>query len=111
MRWLPARAHDNGMFLIFANGVGEDSGEVRTGNAMLIDCYGRIIKETWRAADELVVGELDLSLLERCTGRRWLRARRPQLYQPLTVPTGLELHPIDARFSEEPVKDRPRQPK
>src|SRR5207247_7033403 len=31
MRWLPSRAHDNGMFLVFSNGVGEDSGEVRTG--------------------------------------------------------------------------------
>jgi len=27
MRWLPSRAHDNGMFLLFANGVGEDDGE------------------------------------------------------------------------------------
>jgi predicted amidohydrolase len=104
MRWLPARAHDNGMFLIFSNGVGEDSGEVRTGNAMLIDCYGRIITETWQASDALVIGELDLSLLDRCTGRRWLRARRPELYKPLVIPTGQELHPIDARFSDEPAQ-------
>jgi predicted amidohydrolase len=31
MRWLPARAHDNGLFIVFSNGVGEDNGEVRTG--------------------------------------------------------------------------------
>ena len=49
MRWLPSRAHDNGMFLIFSNGVGLDDDEVRTGNAMIIDCYGRILTETWRA--------------------------------------------------------------
>lgn len=104
MRWLPARAHDNGMFLVFANGVGEDAGEVRTGNAMLIDCYGRIINETWRARDEMVVGELDLSLLDRCTGRRWMRGRRPELYEPLVQRTGTELQPIDARFSDEPVR-------
>ena len=30
MRWLPSRAHDNGMFLVFANGVGQDDDEVRT---------------------------------------------------------------------------------
>jgi len=106
MRWLPARAHDNGMFLIFSNGVGEDSGEVRTGNAMLIDCYGRIINETWRARDELVIGELDLSLLDRSTGRRWLRGRRPELYGPLLQRTGDELPPIEARFSEAPVAKR-----
>jgi predicted amidohydrolase len=103
MRWLPARAHDNGMFLVFSNGVGEDSGEVRTGNAMVIDCYGRIINETWRARDELVVGDCDLSLLDRCTGRRWLRGRRPELYQRLTERDGREMSPMDARFSDEPA--------
>lgn len=106
MRWLPARAHDNGMFLVFANGVGEDSGEVRTGNAMVIDCYGRIINETWHARDELVVGDCDLSLLDRCTGRRWLRARRPELYGRLAQRDGRELHPIEARFSDEPAVRR-----
>ena len=103
MRWLPSRAHDNGVFLVFANGVGEDSGEVRTGNAMVIDCYGRIINETWRARDELVVADCDLTLLDRCTGRRWLRARRPELYQRLVERDGRELSPIEARFSDEPA--------
>jgi predicted amidohydrolase len=103
MRWLPARAHDNGMFLVFANGVGEDSGEVRTGNAMVIDCYGRIINETWRARDELVVADCDLTLLDRCTGRRWLRGRRPELYARLTERSGREMSPIEARFSDEPT--------
>jgi len=36
-RWLPARAHDNGLFLVFSNGVGVDDDEVRTGNAMILD--------------------------------------------------------------------------
>ncbi|WP_127571338.1 nitrilase family protein [Georgenia faecalis] len=103
MRWLPSRAHDNGLFLLFANGVGEDSGEVRTGNAMILDCYGRILAETSRARDEMVCAELDLTLLDRSTGRRWLRGRRPELYGPLTVPTGRELHPREARFSPEPA--------
>ena len=43
LRWLPSRAHDNGMFLVFSNGVGMDDNEVRTGNAMILDCYGRIL--------------------------------------------------------------------
>ena len=103
MRWLPARAHDNGMFLIFSNGVGLDDGEVRTGNAMVIDCYGRIIEETWRAEDAMVVADLDLELLPLCTGRRWLRGRRPELYHALTEPTGTELDPRAARFSDEPT--------
>jgi hypothetical protein len=32
MRWLPSRAHDNGMFLLFSNGIGLDDDEIRTGN-------------------------------------------------------------------------------
>ncbi|MDF3035107.1 MAG: acyltransferase [Paucimonas sp.] len=103
MRWLPARAHDNGMFLVFSNGVGEDHGEIRTGNAMLIDCYGRIINETWKARDEMVCGDLDLSLLDRCTGRRWIRGRRPLHYGKLCESSGKELGPIAARFSDEPT--------
>jgi predicted amidohydrolase len=106
MRWLPARAHDNGMFLLFSNGVGEDDGEVRTGNAMILDPYGRIVTETWKAQDELVVADLDLDLLPLCTGRRWIRGRRPELYGLLTQRLGHELDPRQARFSQAPV-DRP----
>jgi predicted amidohydrolase len=40
MRWLPARTHDNGLFLVYSNGVGLDD-EIRTGNAMILDPYGR----------------------------------------------------------------------
>ena len=90
MRWLPARAHDNGMFLIFSNGVGVDDDEIRTGNAMIIDPYGRILAETWKAADDIVIADLDPSLLNSSTGRRWIKTRRPELYGPLTMPTGIE---------------------
>jgi predicted amidohydrolase len=90
LTWLPARAHDNGLFLIFSNGVGMDGDEVRTGNAMILDPYGRIIKETWKADDDMVVADLDASLRDNCTGVRWIKTRRPEMYKPLTVPTGLE---------------------
>ena len=98
MRWLPARAHDNGMFLVFANGVGQDDDEVRTGNAMVIDCYGRVIRESQAIGDDLVVAALDASLRDRCTGVRWIKARRPDLYQPLAVPTGREMETRAVRF-------------
>ncbi len=99
MRWLPSRAHDNGMFLLFSNGVGLDGDEVRTGNAMILDCYGRIMAETWKARGEMVVADLDLALLENCTGRRWMRGRKPHLYRRLTEQTGAEIDARKARFS------------
>jgi predicted amidohydrolase len=90
MRWLPSRAHDNGLFLVFSNGVGVDDDEIRTGNAMVLDPYGRILAESGKAGDDMVVADLDASLLERSTGRLWMQARRPDLYAELAVPTGRE---------------------
>ncbi|MFN7826342.1 MAG: nitrilase family protein [Acidobacteriota bacterium] len=98
MRWLPARAHDNGLFLIFSNGVGIDDDEVRTGNAMILDPYGEILAETGRAADDMVIADLDASQQPLSSGRRWLRARRPELYGPLCVPTGQEMETWKVRF-------------
>jgi predicted amidohydrolase len=103
MRWLPTRAHDNGVFLVYSNGVGVDDDEIRTGNAMIIDPYGRILAETWKAGDDMVVADLDATLLDISTGRRWIKTRRPELYSPLTVPTGLERDTREVRFDGEGV--------
>lgn len=100
MRWLPSRAHDNGTFLIFANGVGVDDDEVRTGNSMILDPYGRILNETWAAADKMVVADLDLSLRKQATGLEWIAARRPDLYKLLTKRTGLERDTHELKFEE-----------
>lgn len=99
MRWLPARAHDNGLFILFSNGVGADADEVRTGNAMILDPYGRIVEETWVADNAMVSAELDLSLLAMSTGRRWIHGRRPELYGILTEAQGYERDARTARFS------------
>ncbi len=103
MRWLPTRAHDNGIFLIFSNGVGVDDNEIRTGNAMILDPYGRILAETWKAGDDMVIADLDGSLLEHNTGKRWLKTRRPDLYGPLTVATGIEQDTRTVRFDSKGV--------
>jgi len=100
MRWLPSRAHDSGLFLIFSNGVGVDDDEIRTGNAMILDPYGRILTETWKAEDTMVVADLDANLLKEATGRKWICARRPELYPPLTIPTGLERDARIMKFEE-----------
>ncbi len=98
MRWLPSRAHDNGMFLIFSNGIGRDDDEVRTGNSMIIDAYGRVLVEAENPREQMLVTDLDLSLSERATGTRWIRARRPQLYGSLVEYTGSEEDTRSVRF-------------
>jgi predicted amidohydrolase len=87
MRWLPSRAHDNGMFLVFSNGVGVDDDEIRTAESRAL-------------GDDLVVADLDASLLPTSSGRRWLRARRPELYEGLTRRTGEEMETRRVRFGE-----------
>lgn len=105
MRWLPARAHDNGLFLVFSNGVGRDDDEVRTGNAMILDPYGRTLAETDAIDDAMVVADLDASLRERATGVRWIKARRPELYGPLTELTGREQDTRFVRFEYDKTQD------
>ncbi|MBM3846682.1 MAG: acyltransferase [Verrucomicrobia bacterium] len=100
MRWLPSRAHDNGLFVVFSNGVGIDDDEVRTGNAMILDPYGRVLEETWKAGDDMVVADLYKDLLKDATGRSWIQARRPELYQPLIERTGQERDVRKLKFEE-----------
>ena len=70
---------------------------------MILDPYGRILAETWKAGDDMVVADLDVSLLEVSTGGRWIKTRRPELYEPLIVPTGLEQDTRTVRFDKKGV--------
>ena len=51
----------------------------------------------------MVSADLDLGLLPMSTGRRWIQARRPELYGALTQRTGRERDARTARFSDEPI--------
>lgn len=98
MRWLPSRAHDNGIFIAFSNGVGADEDEVRTGNAMVLDPYGRILAESTAIHDDIVAADLDLSLVPTSSGQRWMRGRRPELYGVLVERRGDEQSARSTRF-------------
>jgi len=98
MRWLPARAHDNGLFLLFSNGVGTDDDEVRTGNAMVLDPYGQVISESRSIEDDMVIADLKAELQPTSSGRRWLEARRPELYGPICQPSASRSDMRDIRL-------------
>ncbi|MEW4490167.1 nitrilase family protein [Thalassoglobus sp. JC818] len=105
MKWLPARAHDNGLFLVFANGVGRDDNEVRTGNSMILDPYGDVLIETKSVEDDMIVADLDPAVRKMCTGQRWLKTRRPELFKSLTERTGFEEDTRTVRFRHSPATD------
>jgi len=66
----------------------------------VLDPYGEIIAETRALGDDMVVADLDASILPTSSGRRWLRARRPELYGSLAQPTGQEQETRRVRFGE-----------
>lgn len=86
MRWLPARAYENGVYYIFSNAVGVDHDTIKPGNAMVLDPLGEIVAETNALGDDVVVGLCTPEKIEQSGGRRYLRARRPELYGPLVAP-------------------------
>ena len=56
--------------------------------------------ETRVAGDAMVVADLDASILPTSSGRRWMRARRPELYGSLSQPTGQEEATMKVRFGK-----------
>jgi len=97
MRWLPARAFENGVYYVFTNPVGVDHDTVKPGLAMIIDPFGEILAESHALGDDVVVALCTPEKIAESGGRRYLRARRPDLYAKLTepLPEGQkpEIHP------------------
>jgi predicted amidohydrolase len=86
MHWLPARAYDNGIYAVFSNPVGVDADTVKPGNAMILDPFGEVLVESRALGDDVVVGLLTPEKIEQSGGRRYIRARRPELYGKLVEP-------------------------
>lgn len=86
MRWLPARAYENGIYAVFTNPIGLDDGEVRNGNAMILDPFGEVLAECTELGDAVTVGLCTDEKIALSSGRRYLRARRPELYGQLVEP-------------------------
>ncbi len=86
MRWLPARAHDNGVYVLFANAVGVDADTVKPGCSMIIDPFGDVLAECRELGDGVVAAVLTPEKVDVSGGRRYIRARRPELYGRLVEP-------------------------
>jgi len=86
MRWLPARAWENGVYAVFSNAIGVDDDTIKPGLAMIIDPFGEVVAESRALGDDVVVALLTPEKLGQSSGRRYLRARRPELYGKLVEP-------------------------
>ena len=86
----------NGVYVAGVNRVGHENGDVRGncasgpglefwGGSFLADPFGRIVAKASHTDEEILIGEIDLALLED-TRRNWpfLRDRRIDAYAPIT---------------------------
>jgi predicted amidohydrolase len=87
VKWLPCRSYDNNIYTVFANGVGIDGPEIRTGNSMIIDPEGIILAETTEADNAMVVATLSKSARVGTLSGSHVMARRPKLYGKIVEPT------------------------
>jgi predicted amidohydrolase len=83
MKWLPSRAWDNGIYLVFANPIGMDDDQLKNGCSMIIDPHGDIIAECRKLDNDYVTATLEPEKLTQAGGYRYTKARRPELYRDI----------------------------
>ncbi|MBS1600258.1 MAG: nitrilase family protein [Bacteroidetes bacterium] len=80
MKWLPARAYDNGVYVVFSNAIGMDDDQVKNGCSMILDPFGDILAECRSLDNDFVTANIIPQKLIDAGAYRYIKARRPELY-------------------------------
>lgn len=83
MKWLPSRAYDNGVYVIFSNPIGMDDDQLKNGCSMIIDPFGDILAECRTLGDDFTSAILTREKLALAGGHRYTIARKPELYRDI----------------------------
>ena len=83
MKWLPSRAYDNAVYVVFSNPIGMDDDQLKNGCSMIIDPFGDIVSECRKLGSDFVTALLTPDKLRQAGGYRYLNARRPDLYRDI----------------------------
>ena len=83
MKWLPSRAYDNAVYVVFSNPIGMDDDQLKNGCSMILDPYGDIIAECRNLGDEVQSALCVPEKLTAAGGYRYMAARRPGLYKDI----------------------------
>jgi 5-aminopentanamidase len=83
MKWLPSRAYDNAVYVVFANPIGMDDDQLKNGCSMIIDPFGDVVAECRTLGDDVISSVLIPEKLKLAGGYRYLQARRPELYRDI----------------------------
>ncbi|EGX88246.1 Nitrilase/cyanide hydratase and apolipoprotein N-acyltransferase [Cordyceps militaris CM01] len=80
MKWLPARAYDNGIYVVFSNPIGMDDDQLKNGCSMVLDPFGDVLAECRKLDEDMAVAVCTRDKLEKAGGFRYRKARRPEIY-------------------------------
>ncbi len=83
MKWLPARAYDNGIYAVFSNPIGMDDDQLKNGCSMILDPYGDIIAECRSFDNEVAIATLTPEKIAASGGFRYKNAHKPELYKEI----------------------------
>ncbi len=83
MRWLPARAYDNGVYYAFTNPIGYDGEHLKNGNSMIIDPYGEVLSEIRSFENDITISKISKEKIKLSGGWRYKNARRTELYKDI----------------------------
>jgi len=83
MKWLPARAYDNGIYVVFSNPIGMEDDQLKAGRSMIIDPFGDVLAECCSFDDEIVTAIITPERTIQAGGHRYIQARRPELYRDI----------------------------
>lgn len=80
MKWLPARAYDNALYVVFSNPIGMDDDQLKNGCSMILDPFGDILTECRSFEDSFTIATMTPEKLIQAGGYRYINARRPDIY-------------------------------
>ncbi|HEX6893531.1 MAG TPA: nitrilase family protein [Chryseolinea sp.] len=83
MKWLPSRAYDNGIYVVFSNPIGMDDDQLKNGCSMILDPFGDVLAECRTLGDDIAEATLTGDKLTKAGGYRYINARRPELYKDI----------------------------
>ena len=90
LKYLPARAYDNGLFVAACNQAGpNDDGLTFGGAAMILDPKGAVLAQAASDRDGMILADLkaaDMAQVRQSPMAFFLPGRRPELYRPPAAP-------------------------
>src|SRR5690606_34522270 len=75
MKWLPARAYDNGIYVVFSNPIGMDDDQLKNGCSMIIDPFGDVLSECRKLDNDFAIATLNPAKISNAGAHRYKKAR------------------------------------